>query len=256
MRPWSKSKMDAATGCALRFHLQYTEKAQGARVERGAGRIGRAAHQVLEAQLKGKKEPIRELLSAHGAEEELTSVETEELFCLEDQILEFMERFGSWMKRHGVAKQHLGIERRLAVKENFTKTRFWDNDNGMYRGVVDLMIRVPAGKMFDVVVLDHKTGKSTRIDYHTDQMKSYAVLAEANLRNVRSVRLALHFVQHGKITFMPEIGVEQIRDEYRPWLLNKVLETEELVANRTTNDPTEGWACDFCQYQHICPEKK
>jgi CRISPR/Cas system-associated exonuclease Cas4 (RecB family) len=255
MRPWSKSKLDVATGCPLRFHLQYVEKAKGARVERGEGRIGRAAHRALEVLLKGKDVSLNELLAQYATDEELTSVEEEELLCLRDQITAFIARFQKWMQRHNVSRPDLYIERRLAIRENFKKTRFWDNEGGMFRGVVDLMVRVPAHNGVNIVILDHKTGRSKDLKYHDDQMKAYAVMADANVAHVKSVRLAMHFLRHEEIKWFPPVTVDVIRSEYRPWLLAKIKSVEAEVAARTTTDANPGWGCDYCSYQHQCPAK-
>jgi len=255
MRPWSKSKLDVATSCPLRFHLQYVEKAQGSRVTRGEGRIGRAAHRALETLLKGKDVKINDLLAQYALDEKLTSVETEELLCLRDQILSFIDRFQLWMDRHNVKRPDLYIERRLALRENFSKTKFWDNKNGMIRGVVDLMVRVPAQGGVNVVILDHKTGRSKDMTYHDDQMRIYAVMADSNIARVRSVRLAMHFLRHEEIKWFPPISIDVIRSEYRPWLLDKIVSVETELAARTTTDANPGWGCDYCAYQHQCPAK-
>jgi CRISPR/Cas system-associated exonuclease Cas4 (RecB family) len=86
-------------------------------------------------------------------------------------------------------------------------------------------------------------------------MRAYAVMADANVAHVKSVELAMHFLRHKEIKWFPPIPVEVIRTEYRPWLLNKIVEVEKELQARTTTDANPGWGCDYCAYQHQCPAK-
>ncbi len=253
-RPWSKSKLDTANGCPLRYRLQYVEKAQRSRVERGEGRIGKAAHQVLESLLRKSGKDVIDLLEHYADEQELTSVERERLLCFKDQILSFMVRFGSWMAKKGVTQSSLGIEKKLAIMEDFSKTSFWNND-GLIRGVVDLMVRVKRPDGLHLVVIDHKTGNSTKTEYHIGQKKMYDVMSDAAYRNVKSVTFGLHFLASEEIKWFPPTSTDIIRRETRPWLLNKIQETEASLQARTEHPPLEDNLCPYCSFQHRCPLK-
>jgi len=83
----------------------------------------------------------------------------------------------------------------------------------------------------------------------------YAIMADANIAGVLNVRLAMHFLRRKEIKWFSPIPVEVIRNEYRPWLLQKIQAVEAEVEAWTTFDANPGWGCDYCAYQHQCPAK-
>ena len=87
--PWSISKANVAHECTYRFHLRYSKKVSGHRVENSAGRIGSAVHEILERMLKGGDFKLAFVASAT----KLTRPEILELKTYETGIKRFLTIF-------------------------------------------------------------------------------------------------------------------------------------------------------------------
>jgi hypothetical protein len=252
--PWSISKANVAHECTLRFHLRYTKRAAGRRIENSAGRIGTAVHEILERMLRG--EDFR-MSFMSAAMENLTRNETLELKTHEVGIKRFFDIFAKWRDKMG--RPEVYPELQLAITKDLTETGYWDDDC-YFRGVLDVSCVVTrAGGDKYAIIIDHKSGDVSDIEKYEDQLDAYVALASIIYPEVVGAQAAIHWVKAQEALDQKTIAWgqlymrPQIETHILPKFLGHLEAAEELVQARPT--PTEGWYCQFCEYQDSCPIK-
>jgi hypothetical protein len=239
--PWSASKVSTALRCPRLFHYKYVEKLKEPEVMPEA-RIGKALHKAIEHALLGT--PIPEATGAARAE--LPS-ETEQLRFdrLAVGIPAFAERVAKFRRRRRVAR-HL-VEYSLAVREDLSTTQFYAGD-AYYRGVIDL------GYLFEddvLALVDHKTGQRIPGTSIADQLESYAVLAAAAFRHVRTFWLGVHWLADRAVEWSEPVTPQRVIDRMVPDLLDNI-EAAALAVDDGPR-PNPGTWCDRCAFRERCP---
>jgi hypothetical protein len=251
--PWSISKANVAHQCTLRFHLQYNKRAKGHRIESSAGRIGSAVHEILERMLKG--EEFRPSFMA-ASMQTLTRPEILELKTHKDGIHRFLDIFKKWRAKMG--RPEVYPELQLAITTDLVETGYWDKDV-FFRGVLDISAVVTKGDEKYAIIIDHKTGEVSDIEKYADQLESYVALASVIYPEIVGAQAAIHWVRAQEaanqkpVVWGPMYRRPEIESTILPKFLAHLAQAETLVQGRPT--PTEGWYCQFCQYQDICPVK-
>lgn len=264
--PWSMSKAQLAKNCSFAFGLRYVDRAKGVVKEASAaGRIGKAAHDVLEVLLKlGNLTGLKRAMVKASVDYKLTTPEIEELMSYTHNIASFCKRLERYAEKQGVTATL--VERRFGLRANMTPTTFWGKEilgvgkdergkpikDVFFRGVWDLVLSASGY----TIIIDHKSGavpKKTEeaLAHHDHQLKLYAVAALILFPETRGVQSALHFLQSEEIIWEGKMRTaEQIREELFPWYIEYINEAAGAVAARR---PNKGWHCSFCEYTDRCP---
>ena len=256
--PWSVSKADTAHACNQRFHFKYASTEKGYQVTRSDGRIGRAVHHILELMLQGTE--FSAAFRGAAINNGLTRKEMYELKTFTDKIHRFMKRYADWSSRYKIEEEL--VERQIAIREDITECGYWDSD-AYLRGVIDLGVRVRRGDATYLIVIDHKSGQPKEIDNYKNQLWAYHVMALGAYPDIAGVQAAIHWLraedvleERGEqkvIEWYPMQSAETIRETMVPWL-HDYLGTAQ-AQGEAEPVPTEGWYCNFCEYQHVCPLK-
>lgn len=251
--PWSISKANVAHQCQYRYHLQYSKKTKGHRVESSAGRIGTAVHGILERMLAGgdyRESFIAEAMAG------LTRPETLDLKTFESGIHRFVAMFKSWRRKMGGPEVYL--EHQLAFTEAGALSEYWGDDT-YFRCVYDIYTLVERDGKLYALVFDHKTGDPSDIDKYSAQLNSYLATAILTNPEVAGAQAAIHWVKAEEkkdekpVVWGKMYTREDVLTSVVPSLREYLQAAEALTQERPK--PTEGWYCDFCQYQKICPLK-
>jgi len=251
--PWSISKANLAHQCTLRYHLKYSKRVAGHHIESSAGRIGSAAHQILEKMLKG--DDFRTAFVA-AAMSKLTRTEQLELKTYESGILRFLQIFGEWRTKMG--RPEVYPELQLAVTADLVGTDYWDSD-AFFRGVLDISAVVTKNGEKFAIIVDHKSGDVTEIDKYMDQLDAYVAISSIIYPEVVGAQAAIHWLRaessldQKPIVWGPMYYRTEIEETILPKFLKHLAEAEERVRGRPV--PTAGWYCTFCEYQKTCPIK-
>lgn len=250
--PWSISKADIATSCSLRYRLKYIAKNPGKPVERGDGRIGVAAHYILEHMIAGE---TYESAFRHAAiHNQLTYKEIIELKGMEPYIVRFLRKFTELKNK--VTVEYVGTEVKLAIDKDNKSVDYWDA-SAVLRGIIDLAIIVVQNGKRLLLVVDHKSGTIKDISNYSMQLDSYLVMGRAKYENLDGVRSAIHWLQAEEtldqmpVQWEPVAQVETIDAVVAP-RVHEYLSRAESAANAQPTS-TRGWYCDFCEYKHLCP---
>lgn len=241
---WSITKLSTANSCSLRFKFEYIDKKKKHEVISPAGRIGAAAHKVLELMLKGGT--YARAFSVGATDAKLTYNEMESLACLKESILDFLSRIDKWKQSHPV-NQEL-VEFKFGFNEQLKPTDFWSKD-AVFRGAIDLGLKLNNKSL---VVLDHKSGTPKAVENYRDQLQSYAAAGLILYPDIISVDTRVHFLTSKEVVNGPLMTAEKIRDEIIPWLMTWMKDTVNLIESSEAK-PTKGWYCNFCSYKNICP---
>jgi len=251
--PWSISKANMAHECTYRFHMRYTKRAKGRRIENSAGRIGTAVHDILDRMLQGT-EFKRAFVNA--SIQKLTRKEILELKTHEEGIKRFIERFADWRDKMG--KPEVYPEVQMAITEELGETGYWDKD-AYFRGVLDISTVVTRGDQKYAVIIDHKTGMPSDIEKYKPQLDSYVAMASVVYPDIVGAQAAIHWVRAQEaadeevIAWGPMYKRPVIEKLILPQFLEHLQSAEARAQERPT--PTEGWYCEFCEYQDSCPIK-
>lgn len=244
--PWSISKAGVIEKCSQQFAYKYgPHKLKELEVFQQAT-VGIAVHKVLELALDGL--PIKQAFTHAIDQGELTTNEVDELKAFWDQLERFVKKMAVFQKKHGVIPQNRFIERRWAIRPDFTNTEFFDK-KGLFRGVVDLALLTAAK---DLIIIDHKSGKEKPLSEFEAQFRAYCLMAVAKFPQIRGVQTAINFTLTDKLTWNPYVSVAQIRDEYRPWMIDYLTKSCEKLLEEPK--PVKGWYCGWCGYKSICTE--
>lgn len=242
--PWSISKAGTIEKCSTQFDYKYGPNKIKELVQYQQATVGVAVHKALEMALDGTmvKTAFRHAIDQCG----LTTNEAEEVMSFYDQVDRFVKKMLAFQKTHGVLPQNRYIERRWALKADFTKTDFFDK-TGFFRGVVDFGMLTAAN---DLVIIDHKSGKQKPLEEYAAQFKSYCLMALAMIPSLRGVQTAVNFVQTDQLVWNKYVTAEVITKEYRPWLVDYL--TKSCAGLLKPPIAIKGWYCDYCGYKPIC----
>lgn len=253
--PWSSTKADVALACSLRFNLKYDQRMKGKPIERGEGRIGSAVHAIIEKLLKGSEFDIS--FKEAAIISKLTRNEMFELRTYQVAIENFLRRYDDWRARMRAEEIH--IEKSIATNFDLQKRDYWDSDV-YFRGVLDLCTLIQKDDKRYAIVMDHKTGKRKELSTYEKQLRLYNILALVEFEGIAGAQSALHWVRESEDPDAKSIDwdrmytKEKIEAELVPWFHTHLSSAQKR--GQSPPQPTEGWYCGFCEYQHICPLKK
>jgi len=242
--PWSISKAGVIEKCSQQFDYQYGPNKIKSLQQYQPATVGVAVHKVLELALDGL--PLKQAFQHAIDQGELTTNEIDELKSFYDQIDRFVKKMVAFQKKHGVIPQNRMLERKWAIKPDFTSTEFFDK-KGFFRGVLDFAM-LTASK--DLIIIDHKSGKEKDIKEYEAQFKSYCLMAVAKLPEIRGVQTAINFTLTDSFPWNPFVSRQTIIDEYRPWMIDYL--TRVTTGLLKPPEPIKGWFCDYCGYKSIC----
>lgn len=248
--PWSISKLGTIEQCSLKFHYKYgPPKFKEPETATEESQIGVLVHRALELALGGMK-PARAVQQALD-ERDVLSDQRDTVMGFFEQICSGVNRFEKLKAVWGVKNtpNHVMIERKWGLRADFSACQFFDNENVVFRGVVDYALLTAKNNL---VIVDHKTGKERALDYYDAQFKSYCLLAVAKFPEVKNIQTGINFVLADKPLWSPKtVSAEQVREEYRPWLISYMTKACEGLTEPPT--PTKQKLCDWCGYKSICP---
>lgn len=242
--PWSISKAGTIEKCSMQFDYKYgPNKIKELTVYQPAT-VGVAVHKALELALEGT--PVKVAFRHAIDQSALTTNETEEVMTFYDQVERFVKKMVIFQKKHGVLPQNRFLERKWAIKPDFTKTDFFDK-KGFFRGVLDFAMLTGTN---DLVIIDHKSGKQKDMKEYEAQFKSYCLMAVAMIPNLRGVQTAVNFVMTDQLVWNKYVTAEEINTAYRPWLVEYL--TKACTGLLKPPIAVKGWYCDWCGYKPIC----
>lgn len=240
--PWSPSKADLAGRCGLAYKFKYVDKLEEAPGGSTAGAIGTAIHRVQELHLSG--ENITTSLETSLSENELTSVDQEQVKSAATAVRSFSTRIQTFTEKHGVKVKLL--EQRWAINKDFEPRDFKDPDV-VLRGVVDFGMLTNNDQL---VIIDHKSGKPKPISSYGVQLDMYAIMGLAHLPQAKSVQCAIHFVRTEEIEWAPPISPSKIKESLQPWLIHFL---NKRAADAEEARPRISYQCSWCGYKPVCP---
>lgn len=242
--PWSLSKADVAKNCGLRFHYKYVEKIKEPEPDRSEGRVGKAAHRVLELMLRGKSLQHAFSLASTDPKSKLTPEEKEALAGFNGNIEDFLRRIAKFKETQGPVKKEF-VEHKFGLTMDLKPTAFFA-DNVFFRGVWDFGLYLDNRNL---VILDHKTGKpSDSLEYHQDQLNMYAVAGKVLLPSMAGVQSALHYLRNGKIVWGTYITAQEIDEKLISWLVEHLNSSVEYLSR----EANPGSQCGFCGFAPKC----
>lgn len=243
--PWSPSKADMAARCGLAFKYRYIDKVSGH--PKGApAKIGVVLHRAQELIFDGcnAREAIAQALI--DVNEELTHADLEKVRTFAKALVSFKEKVDKFTERYPA--KEIFLERKWAVKPDFTPCDFFDNE-GMIRGIVDMGILLENGYL---VIIDHKSGRLRPMSYYGTQLDVYSVMAHAYFPEVKGIQCALNFMASERIEWGSLKPQKFIVEVLRPWLVKYLNDRAESVAAFPAK---LGSHCRWCDYRDICPER-
>lgn len=243
--PWSISKAGTIEKCSQQYAYKYgPNKIKELKVYQPAT-VGVAVHKALEIALDGQfpvKVAFRHAIDQNG----LTTNEIDEVMSFFDQVERFVKKMQEFQRKHGVIPQNRFIERKWALKPDFSKTAFFDK-TGFFRGVVDFAMLTAKG---DLIIIDHKTGKQKEMKEFDAQFKSYCIMAMAEMPQIRGVQTAINFTMTDQLIWNPYVKADTIKSDYHPWLVEYL--TKSCAGLLEEPKAVKGWYCDWCGYKPIC----
>jgi hypothetical protein len=173
-------------------------------------------------------------------------------------IRDYIQRMDRFKKLTGVYLEE--IEKKLALKTNFTKAEFFDKVDNILRGVLD-QVMITRDQI--AVLIDHKSGKRKRIDEHNTQFNVYRILICASYPEVRGVQCGINYIGAPKIDWSlrpdrtPGAWTRyEIERQLHPWLeqyLNTLTRKLRFI-DQGQNEPRPAWPCEWCSFTHLCVE--
>ena len=256
--PWSISKSNLAAQCTQKYYWKYLHKPKlkEPRVQDPRGRIGSAAHLLVELLLKGYEKNLAYKKAI--VDNRLTTPEADLFLEYRENVDRFLDKLASYKEKYPVTD--VIAEKRFGLTKDFKPTKFFSK-NVFFRGVWDLVIKIEKENEKPVVVImDHKTGdapndeeKSNKYD---DQLQSYLVGAIYTFPEIKGAQIALNYLKDDTVHWKPYMPREQIEDEIVPHfieLINKNAENLRPILEGEDPVPTKGWHCTFCGFKSNCP---
>lgn len=242
--PWSISKAGVIEKCSMQYSYKYGPNKIKELQQYQQATVGVTVHKVLEMALDGV--PLKTAYQHAIDQGELTTNEIDEVKAFWDQIERFVKKMVAFQQKHGVIPQNRFIERKWAIKPDFSCTEFFDK-KGFFRGVVDFAMLTAAK---DLIIIDHKSGKEKDIKEYEAQFKSYCLMALAKMPEVRGVQTAINFTLTDHLVWNPYVKRDAIIEEYRPWMVEYL--TKSTASLLKPPVAIKGWFCDYCGYKSIC----
>ncbi len=255
--PWSYSKRKVLSNCPLKFFLQYIMKIKMPRIEDGSipsNHIGSALHLILEELTIGRsvadayKKAKRKHFEDVGQEYWDQYVIGNEYNCID-----FRRKLDEFEVKHKV-KRYL-CEIRMAIGHDWQPTDFFDN-NGFYRGVVDLVIQLENG---DNIVLDHKSnlgaGDFVSIKYFREQLETYKPLIHFGLMPITGAQSGVHFISNGQVILDDYHDKDQIEGKLRKMMVYQVDNAVQAVKEAGYFKKEACSACKWCDYRVQCKSR-
>lgn len=274
--PWSISKAGTAEKCSLQFDFKYGAQKQKELETYQESNIGVAVHLALELALGAT--PLKAAFQMAGDKYELTDHELEQLESFYEQVGRFVAKMAKFQTKHGVHPAHVMIERRMGIRADFSACSFFEKGGGcshcqravaahvdgmcvsrvptpykealpvFFRGVVDYAMLT---KDKNLIIIDHKSGKEKDLSFFQPQFKSYCLMAQAAIPDLKGIQTAINFVMTDNLVWNPYVKASTIRDEYRPWMVEHLAKSCEKLEGGVS--ASKGWWCDWCGYKSICP---
>jgi hypothetical protein len=247
--PWSYSKADSALSCPFLYHQQYVEKHKPEGAVNLPMEVGNVAHRIVELALKGL--PVDTAFDRIVAQGNLLYEVQVGVQIYREAIEDFVKGYETFQKTQGVTKTH--VEAQLGFTADLKPAGFFDNDNCLFRGKVDVLALL---RNKTAIVIDHKTGMPKPIRDHARQFEVYSVLTVVNFPEVTSVRGAVHNMKADKnkkgtrTDWAPEYPVEAVQGTV--W--NSIVEwLTKAGESAETQEPRKSWKCKNCVYKPMCP---
>jgi len=242
-RPWSVSKIDTLKQCPKKFWYGYIQKVKYDRPANKALTIGKAVHSVLQYAITGRN--LDACFEFAYTDCKLTSEEIHEVNSYRPSITSFLAKYQTYLDKHGIRESI--TEKQYAIDLAGKPVKFFDNDNGLIRGVVDLAMFVRTQP--HVIVLDHKTGKQRDMSHYDTQFDFYRLLLKAAHPSITGIVTGVHFVTNAHIRTSSLVEVPDLEPLY-----NKVVGYMNWVASGITDleDRKTGWWCNYCDHQSGC----
>ena len=138
------------------------------------------------------------------------------------------------------------------VKDTELTLTFTTDENYKIKGVIDRLDELKPGKY---EIHDYKTGKrmkSARAAKKDLQLGIYQMAVEENFPDVKEVRLSWHFIRHGKLVTVTQLGkdIDKLRAK-----VDK--EIKKIISAKENDDfyPTETLLCHWCYLWEECSAK-
>lgn len=247
--PWSISKVGVIEQCSLKFDYKYgKEKFKEPYQPSDESLIGTIVHRALELALGGFK--VSMAFNQALAEKEVLSNQRDAVMAFYQQVDAFVKRCADLRRLWGVNgdQNSVMVERKWGLKADFEWAGFFDKDV-VFRGVVDYALLTAKNNL---AIIDHKTGREHELEYYEAQFRSYCLLALARMPKLNAVHTGINFVMSDHMAWSPKvISAEQIREEYRPWLIAYISKACEGLKEPPT--PKKQKLCDWCGYKPLCP---
>jgi len=244
--PWSLSKAQTALTCPFRFDLKYVHRVKGKTPPKDSARkVGIAAHAALEMILGGKD--LKEAMIKAAVDEELTSIETEDLRSLGHNINNFIERLNTFKKKKDIREQH--VEKKFGLTRDLKPTKFFGKDV-FFRGVWDLCLISGDPPKKYLIVIDHKSGRTKDLSYYTDQLKLYSLAGVHLFPEIAGVQSAIHYIPDENIVWSTLNSGKIIKEIYTPWYMDFLNKAAAVIP---TKQAQKCWLCPFCEYHSECP---
>lgn len=239
--PWSISKIGVAKQCPMRFYLQYVVKKRVKVPEKIESLLGTTVHTALEHALQGL--PVNKCFRLALDSHKLTTEETELVLDFVPTVKNFLDKYKGYTKRHKLYRPE--VEQRMAVDFDGNPVRFFDNEKGFLRGVIDVYALFK-GRPY-ALILDHKSGKEHPMDHFMNQFKSYMLLLKAKQPDLEKVQVGINFLKTDRVAMVP--GLQDVRD------IQPIFEDIVTYANDATKDAhnfkitCKGPLCNWCDYK-------
>lgn len=258
-KPWSISKANMFGLCSRQAGFKYIDKLKEGR-KSASSRVGTAAHAVQESARRGSLTGDALMEEAHRIIEKdgLTHAEAVEVAAKVPAIADYVTRVAAFKATNGVKREL--IEHQLAIDAQWQPVPFFDNENGLFRGVIDDALWTDDDVL---IVIDHKSGRKKPITEHSTQFYAYMGLVVSNFPEIRGVQCAINYFGEPRLDWFPRFDGssgpwtrEEIHLHVVPWVesyLNRL--TKRLtVLDSGARDPETGWQCEYCGYVDQCAE--
>lgn len=260
LAPWSVSKIKVMQKCPLRFYLTYCLKIKFQREqtleESVRVNVGLASHLLLERLIKGDT-----LHEARGlAKKEYSSLVKEGGWDVVDtaipNMLAFVKRVRAFMIENPV--HEIKTELRVGYSKDKQSTKFFDEENTYFRGVVDLVLLLKSG---DAVITDHKFGVDPSqygIRNQMFQLDSYKPLIHFGYSPITGAQAGVHGIESGEIVMEPSVSDFTYITETVPNLIDLYIQggCQKIMDFGYFKHIRASGVCKWCEFDEICKDKK
>lgn len=245
--PWSLSKANTAQQCPHKFYLQYVKKVKTPYNVNYYTRVGKAVHKALEYALGGMAIGRAFQLAVAGAP--LASGEADAVQNFIPAAQRFITGYRDYTARNACAKAQ--IEQKLSVDFNGNPVKFFDNDKGFFRGVIDVYSKFTTQPA--AVVLDHKTGRIKDLSEYQTLFSAYALLLGAQCPELKVAYVGINHMADGTVALAPQPH----NLENRECLMASIVSflNDATVEAHDYDVTRKGPLCKMCEYQQSghCP---